>query len=176
MNLFYLDRDNAVKNYCVTHRIKVSECIEQSLWDPLEIIEANGGTPPLTYSHFCHVIKTVGLPRRPLPDADLRGVTFLDLTSCPYMLNVLTIFPALPTPQMLGIERETGENKIYQGGERLALKFLERRIAHERESFLRDSFLPNKFEPDILNNPKSLSPNLKFGCLREGSIQFFFYG
>ena len=156
--------------------MKVRESIEQSLWDPLEIIEANGGTPPLTFSQFCHVTTTVGLPKRPLPDVDMRKVKFLKLESYPKMLAALTVFPHLPTPQMLGIERETGENKIYQGGERLALKFLERRIAHERESFLRDSFLPNKFEPDILNNPKSLSPNLKFGCLREGSIQFFFYG
>ena len=52
-----------MKNYCVTHRIKVCESIQQSLWDPLEIIEANGGTPPLTYNQFCHVTKAVGPPR-----------------------------------------------------------------------------------------------------------------
>ena len=53
----WLDRDNAVKNYCGTHRIEVSETVLQSLWDPFKIIEANGGSPPLSYSQFCHVAK-----------------------------------------------------------------------------------------------------------------------
>ena len=161
-----------MKNYCVTHRIKVCESIQQSLWDPLEIIETNGGTPPLTYSHFCHVIKTIGPPPRPLPDVDLRDVQFLELDSYPHMLDVLTIFPLLPTPQMLGIDRESDENKIYHGGERIALKYLERRVRLEKEGFTRDIFLPNKSEPDILNNPKSLSPDLKFGSV---SVRRFYW-
>ena len=165
----WLDRDNAVKNFCGTHRITVSECIEQSLWDPLEIIAANGGTPPLTYSHFCHVIKTVGPPRRPLPDVDLRKVKFLELEAYPHMLTSLTVFPHLPTPQMLGIERESGENKIYNGGERLALKYLNRAIKLEKETFLRGS---NKVKSGFLQSPKSLSPDFKFGCI---SVRRFYW-
>ena len=165
----WLDRDNAVKNFCGTHRISVSECIEQSLWDPLEIIDANGGTPPLTYSHFCHVIKTVGPPRRPLPDVDLRKVKFLELESYPHMLASLTVFPHLPTPQMLGIERESGENKIYNGGERVALKYLNRAIKLEKETFLLGS---NKRKRGILHAPHSLSPDFKFGCI---SVRRFYW-
>ena len=35
------------------------------------------------------------------------------------------------------------------------------------------AFLPNRREPDILNPPKSLSPDLKFGCI---SVKKFYWG
>jgi hypothetical protein len=43
----------------------------------------------------------------------------------------------------------------------LALKFFQRRVQFEKETFLDGSFLPNRRDPDILNPPKSLSPDLK---------------
>ena len=169
----WLERDNAVKNFCGTHRIEVEESIGQTLWDPLEIIEANGGSPPLTYGQFCHVTKAIGPPKRPLEDVNLKNVEFIELESYPDILSSLTLFPNLPTPQMLGIEREHDEEKIYKGGERLALKYFYRRIKYERDSFMSGSFLPNRREPDILNPPKSLSPDLKFGCI---SVKKFYWG
>jgi len=168
----WLERDNAVKNFCGTHRIEVIESIGATLWDPLEIIEANGGSPPLTYSQFCHVTKGIGQPKKPVPDADLKDVQFVELESCENLLSELTVFPNIPTPQMLGIEKETDVDKIYKGGERGALKYFYRRIEHEREAFLEGAFLPNRREPDILNPPKSLSPDLKFGCL---SVRKFYW-
>jgi len=169
----WLERDNAVKNFCGTHRIEVEETIGQTLWDPLEIIEANGGSPPLTYGQFCHVTKALGPPRRPLPDANLKKVEFVELENYPDILSALTVFPNLPTPQLLGIARENEEDKIYKGGERLALKYFYRRIKYEKESFMNGAFLPNRREPDILNPPKSLSPDLKFGCI---SVKKFYWG
>ena len=168
----WLDRDNSVKNFCGTHRIEVEETIGQTLWDPLEIIETNGGTPPLTYNQFCHVTKSIGSPRRPLPDVDLKDVDFVELEAYPDILTSLTVFPTIPTPHMLGVEREGPEDKIYKGGERLALKYFDRRIKWEKESFINGSFLPNRREPDILNPPKSLSPDLKFGCI---SVRKFYW-
>jgi len=48
-----------VKNYlffipglCSELNIKCIEKVSHTLWDPLEIIKANGGTPPLTYDMF----------------------------------------------------------------------------------------------------------------------------
>ena len=164
----WLDRDNAVKNYCGTHRIEVSESVLQSLWDPFKIIEANGGSPPLSYSQFCHVAKSIGPPERPLPDVDLRNISFLQLESYPHMLSSLTVFPDVPSPAMLGIERERDEAKMYTGGERQALKYFARRIKLEKETFLSGTFLPNKNNSDILTRgeqPLSLSPYIKFGCL-----------
>ena len=83
----WLDRDNAVKNYCGTHRIEVSESVLQSLWDPFKIIEANGGSPPLSYSEFCHVAKSLGPPERPLPDVDLRQPAPLSLVETFVMIK-----------------------------------------------------------------------------------------
>ena len=93
----------------------MEETIGQTLWDPLEIIETNGGSPPLTYGHFCHVTKAIGPPRRPVPDVDLKDVEFIEVEMYPEVLSSLTVFPNLPTPQMLGIMRENDEEKIYKG-------------------------------------------------------------
>ena len=59
-----------------------------------------------------------------------------------------------------------------QGGERTALKYFNRRMTLEKEAFLDGSFLPNRRDPDILNPPKSLSPDLKFGCI---SVKLFYW-
>jgi hypothetical protein len=53
-----------------------------------------------------------------------------------------------------------------QGGETHALKFFLKRIHSEKEAFLDGSFLPNRRDPDILQPPKSLSPDLKVKYLR----------
>ena len=37
---YWLERDNAVKNFCASHKIKVVENIGATLWDPLQVIEA----------------------------------------------------------------------------------------------------------------------------------------
>ena len=62
--------------------------------------------------------------------------------------------------------------RILKGGERRALKYFRRRIVAESDAFVDGSFLPNRRDPDILCNPKSLSPDLKFGCL---SIKTFYW-
>ena len=54
-------------SYCNQYHISGA-----TLWDPLEIIGANDGFPPLTYAQFCHVTRAVGPPPRPLPDVDLK--------------------------------------------------------------------------------------------------------
>ena len=166
------DRDGAVKTFCRSQGIEVVESIGQSLWDPHHIISANGGTPPLTYNHFCHITESIGPPKRPIGSVDLSDVEIIELENYPVILSSLTVFPQTPTPQMLGIEREGAEEKVYKGGERLALKYLDRRVKWEKESFLQRSFLPNRREPDILNPPKSLSPDLKFGCI---SVRKFYW-
>ena len=53
-----------------------------------------------------------------------------------------------------------------------ALKFFIQRVHFEKEAFLDGSFLPNRRDPDILKPPKSLSPDLKFGCI---SVKRFYW-
>merc|ERR1711892_127339 len=168
----WIERDNGVKNFCGTHRIEIEESIGATLWDPLEIIETNGGSPPLTYAQFCHVTKGIGAPEKPVPDLDFSNVQFAELESCEYLLAELTVFPNIPTPEMLGIAKEGEVDKIYKGGERGALKYFQRRIKHEKEAFMEGAYLPNRRDPDILNPPKSLSPDLKFGCI---SVRKFYW-
>ena len=52
------------------------------------------------------------------------------------------------------------------------MKHFKRRVQYEHEAFLDGSFLPNRRDPDILNPPKSLSPDLKFGCV---SVKTFYW-
>merc|ERR1719481_2210761 len=149
------------------------ESIWATLWDPLEIIDANGGSPPLTYSQFCHVTQGIGPPKRPIDDIDLDDTDFVELEEFDELLSSLTVFPTTPTPDMVGVEKEGGENKIYKGGEKNALKYFNRRMKWEKDAFLDGSFLPNRRNPDILLPPKSLSPDLKFGAL---SVKKFYWG
>jgi len=165
----WIQRDNAVKNFSVSHKIDVVETIGSTLWDPLEIIEANGNAPPLTYSHFCHVTSALGEPARPCDDIDLSTVSFLDIDED--VLEELKFYPSVPTPETLGFIKN-GEKKIYGGGETKALKFFNQRVQFEKEAFLDGSFLPNRRDPDILKPPKSLSPDLKFGCI---SVKRFYW-
>lgn len=45
-------RDAAVRQLCSELGVTVVEKISHTLWDPFEIIEANGGFPPTTYEMF----------------------------------------------------------------------------------------------------------------------------
>ena len=140
-----------------------------------QVIEANGGFPPLTYAQFCHVSKAVGPPPRPRDDVDLSNVDFVDLATAENLVSDnLTLFPTTPSPEMLGIERDPlwKEKKIYNGGEREALKYYVKRIEHEKTAFLEGTFMPNRKDPDIFNPPKSLSPDLRYGCL---SVRKFYW-
>lgn len=46
------ERDDAVKLVCRELGIRCHEKISHTLWNPREIIEMNGGVPPLTYQMF----------------------------------------------------------------------------------------------------------------------------
>ena len=113
----------------------MEESIGQTLWDPLEIINANGGVPPLSYGDFCHVTQTLGLPKRPVPNVNLKNVEFLELENknYPEVVESLTVFSSLPTPQMLGIEKEDDEETVHKGGELLALRSFNKKIKYKQE-------------------------------------------
>ena len=64
--------------------------------------------------------QSLGPPAFPLADVDLRNISFLHLESHHHILTSLNVFPDVPSPAMLGIEREGGEDKKYTGGEREA--------------------------------------------------------
>lgn len=62
-----------------------------------------------------------GPPKLPVDDVDLKMLKFVELEKFPRHTVLYDGVPNLPTPQMMGIEREADE-EIYKGGEKLALK------------------------------------------------------
>lgn len=162
-------RDDAVKQFCQENRIEAVEKCGQTLWDPHIVIETNGGKPPLTFSEFNFIISSIGLPARPLPDVDLTQVPLANVVDLRGLLD------QVPTkPEELDCHKIEGQThaKKYVGGETQALEHLAKRLALESSAFKKNSFLPNRIDPDILCPPRSLSPDLKFGCL---SIRKFYW-
>jgi len=164
------ERDDAVKDWCNINDVKIEESIGATLWDPLEIIQTNGGSPPITYNQFVHVTKAVGDPAKPVPDVDLKEVTFTELDE--NLQAQLKVFPKVPTAEMLGFNKPENGNKVYKGGETRALEYFNNRMRRERASFEEGTFLPNRRNPDIYFPTKSLSPDLKFGCI---SVRMFYW-
>ena len=163
-------RDDAVKDFCQGNKIEWVEKFGHTLWDPHEVIQCNGGQPPLTFSEFNFIISSMGSPARPLPDVDLSQVGLAQLETIP------KLFDHMPSPEELGCHREEGQlehDKKYIGGESQALEHYAKRLAVELEAFKKHKFLPNRINPDILCPPRSLSPDLKFGCL---SVRKFYWG
>ena len=163
-------RDDAVKTFCKENKIEVVEKLGHTLWDPREVIETNGGKPPLTFSEFNFIISSIGLPARPLPDVELSQVPLANVTD-----KIKGLLDHVPTkPEELGCQKKEGHEyaKKYVGGETEALEHLAKRLALESSAFMKNSFLPNRIDPDILCPPRSLSPDLKFGCL---SIRKFYW-
>ncbi|KAJ8315828.1 hypothetical protein KUTeg_007978 [Tegillarca granosa] len=68
-------RDNAVRNLCLEKNVQCIESVSHTLWDSREIIEKNGGTPPLTFGLFNLVTSTIGEPPKPVEDVDFSSFT-----------------------------------------------------------------------------------------------------
>ena len=71
------ERDRAVEKMCQELGIQTVEKISHTLWDPMDIINVNGGYAPLTYQMMLHTVDVLGLPQRPVNDVvDFSDVTF----------------------------------------------------------------------------------------------------
>lgn len=162
-------RDEAVKNWCRKNDIDCVESVGHTLWNPHEIIELNGGTPPVTFAMFNHVVSSIGLPPKPLPDVDLSALDVANLEPFPEA-GLLEQFPKC---EDVGVTKTHETKKVYIGGETHALEHLQKRLNVELTAFVSNSFLPNRRNPELLRPPKSLSPDLRFGSL---SIRKFYWG
>jgi cryptochrome len=70
-------RDRDVELMCREHGIEAVEKVSHTLWNPRDIISANGGFAPLTYQMMLHTVNVLGPPTRPVNDVvDFSGVTF----------------------------------------------------------------------------------------------------
>jgi len=165
----WIQRDEGVKKWCQQNNVECIERVGHTLWNPHEVIKLNGGTPPVTFAMFNHVISSIGLPPRPLPDVNLSEIEVVKLNPMPEA-GLLDHFPSCEDVGVQPEKHTTG--KIYIGGESHALTHLEKRMSIESNAFKGNSFLPNRRNPQLLCPPKSLSPDLRFGSL---SIRKFYW-
>jgi len=164
-------RDDKVKAWCASEGVECTELVGQTLYDPHEVLAANGGSPPVTFNMFMHLTECLGPPPRPAPDVDLGSINYGTLPNS--VTSQQGYLKELPSPSDFGFYNENGQySKVYVGGEREALKHFEVRMTHERRAFDEGSFLPNRRDPDILCPPKSLSPDIKFGTI---SVRTFYW-
>lgn len=61
-------RDKEVEAMCRELNIQTVEKVSHTLWDPMDVINTNGGHAPLTYDMMLHTVSVLGLPKRPLND------------------------------------------------------------------------------------------------------------
>lgn len=69
------ERDRLVRELLDKKNVQCVEKVSHTLWDPYEIIENNGGSPPLTFSLFNLVTSTIGPPPRPVEDPDFTDIS-----------------------------------------------------------------------------------------------------
>ncbi|XP_046642554.1 cryptochrome-1-like isoform X1 [Daphnia pulicaria] len=166
------ERDIAAKNFCSELDIEVYEHVAHTLWDPMDIIASNGGTPPLTYEMFVHVAMSVGDPPKPVADPEWKGVKFLTLE--PFESNRFTLFGGVPTLSQIGVpENPVGcRGRRIFGGETNALKHFAIRLQAEETAFRSGFYQPNQARPDLLGPPLSLSAAISVGAI---SVRLFYW-
>lgn len=70
-------RDSAVERMCKELGVQTVEKVSHTLWNPMDVIEANGGFAPLTYEMMLHTINVLGRPLRPVNETvDFSKVCF----------------------------------------------------------------------------------------------------
>ncbi|XP_039053802.1 (6-4)DNA photolyase isoform X3 [Hibiscus syriacus] len=160
---YYQALDKKVKNYASAAGIEVFSPVSHTLFNPADIIEKNGGRPPLTYQSF---LKLAGEPlwaSSPL-SVELSSIPPVgDVGSC----EILQV----PTLKELGyVEEYQDEFTPFRGGESEGLRRL-------RETLCDKEWVANfekpKGDPSAYIKPATtvLSPYLKFGCL---SSRYFY--
>ncbi|XP_028766312.1 (6-4)DNA photolyase isoform X1 [Neltuma alba] len=157
---YYQALDTKVKNYAVASGIEVFSPVSHTLFNPADIIQKNGGKPPLSYQSF---VKIAGQPSCPLSTTVSSLPPVGDLGSCE--------ISEVPTIGELGYRNvKQEESSPFKGGESEALKRL-------TECMRRKEFVANfekpKGNPSAFLRPETtvLSPYLKFGCL---SSRYFY--
>ncbi|KAJ8640574.1 hypothetical protein MRB53_017268 [Persea americana] len=152
-------RDSKVKDFATISGIEVFSPVSHTLFNPAEIIQKNGGKPPLTYQSF---VKLAGQPLSPLSQT---------LTSLPPVGNVGDAETlSVPTIEELGYRDIQEEFSPFRGGESEALKRLKESL---KDKVWVANFEKPKGDPSAFLKPATtvLSPYLKFGCL---SSRYFY--
>lgn len=121
---------------------------------------------------FLHTTQVLGPPSFPeTDDVDFTGVEFGQLDKTLSHNVGLIVSPPKPEDFLIYREVKSDVDK-WIGGEREALKQLEKRLTVEKEAFCNGTYLPNQANPELMSPSTALSAALRFGCL---SVRKFFY-
>lgn len=121
---------------------------------------------------FLHTTQVLGPPSFPeTDDVDFTGVKFGQIDNT--LGHDVGLFFTPPKTEDFLIYREVKSvvNK-WIGGEREALKQLEKRLTVEKQAFCNGTYLPNQANPELMSPSTALSAALRYGCL---SVRKFFY-
>ncbi|CAN6456193.1 unnamed protein product [Victoria cruziana] len=155
-----LKRDTKVKDFASLAGIEVFSPVSHTLFNPEEIIQKNGGRPPLTYQSF---LKLAGSPQLSIALTPHELPSLGDIGDCD--------LPGVPRINELGYGN-LGQEEFspFRGGESEALKKL-KELLKEKEWVAH--FDKPKGDPTAFSKPATtvLSPYLKFGCL---SSRYFY--
>ncbi|XP_076385171.1 (6-4)-photolyase isoform X5 [Megachile rotundata] len=159
-------RDHNISALCKELGISVVQKVSHTLYKLDEIIEKNGGKPPLTYHQFQNVVACMDVPEPPVPT-----VTFACVGSAytPVKEDHDDHY-GVPTLEELGFDTEGLLPPVWVGGESEALARLERHL--ERKAWVASFGRPKMTPQSLLPSQTGLSPYLRFGCL---STRLFYY-
>ncbi|XP_060172789.1 (6-4)DNA photolyase isoform X1 [Lycium barbarum] len=160
---YYQALDEKVKSYASAAGIEIFSPVSHTLYNPADIIQKNGGSPPLSYQSFLKLAGQPSWASTPLSTT---------ISSLPPIGNTGSFaVSVVPTVRELGYEdlRED-ERTPFKGGESEALKRLRESIANKEWVA---NFEKPKGDPSAFLKPATtvLSPYLKFGCL---SSRYFY--
>uniref|UniRef100_A0A3Q2GL24 Cryptochrome-1 n=1 Tax=Cyprinodon variegatus TaxID=28743 RepID=A0A3Q2GL24_CYPVA len=163
---FGKDRDAAIQKLASEAGVEVIVRISHTLYNLDEIIEVNGGQPPVTYKRFQGLINRMDDVEQPA-----------ETISSEMLKNCITLVTddhddkfGVPSLEELGFETEGLSTAIWPGGETEALKRLERHL--ERKAWVANFERPRMNSNSLLATPTGLSPYLRFGCL---SCRHFYF-
>ncbi|XP_076685763.1 (6-4)-photolyase isoform X2 [Andrena cerasifolii] len=159
-------RDHNISALCKELGISVVQRVSHTLYKLDEIIEKNGGKPPLTYHQFQNVVASLDAPE--LPEETVTSAC-VGSAYTPLKEDHDDHY-GVPTLEELGFDTEGLLPPVWVGGESEALARLLRHL--ERKAWVASFGRPKMTPQSLLPSQTGLSPYLRFGCL---STRLFYY-
>ncbi|XP_051551172.1 cryptochrome circadian regulator 4 [Myxocyprinus asiaticus] len=160
----YTCMDCEIQTLAQEHGLKTYTCVSHTLYDAKRVIKANGGSPPLTYKKFLHVLSVLGEPEKPA-----REITTEDFLRC--------VTPPDPNheqefgiPSLSDLDVPDEFEVLWPGGETHALKRLEKHF--QSQGWVANFSKPRTVLNSLLPSTTGLSPYLSLGCL---SVRTFYH-
>nr|6PTZ_A Chain A, Cryptochrome-1 [Columba livia] len=162
MEPFYKEMEANIRRLGAELGFEVLSRVGHSLYDTKRILDLNGGSPPLTYKRFLHILSQLGDPEVPV-----RNLTAEDFQRCMSPEPGLAERYRVPVPADLEIPPQS--LSPWTGGETEGLRRLEQHLTDQGwvANFTKPRTIPNS----LLPSTTGLSPYFSMGCL---SVRTFF--